>query len=172
MTAKRLTDIGFVVKPHGYGGNVVIRLTSDHGKEIVNAESLFLLVEGRAVPFMVEAIEQIRNDSLIVSFRYYDSEDKVTGFTGCKVQAELRGSVGKKKYEDLTLAGFTLLDSDGRVRGVIKSIIERKHQWLATVENQSGAEFLLPVHEDLIIGIDPEGRTITMTIPDGIEDIG
>jgi 16S rRNA processing protein RimM len=172
MTARRLTDIGFVVKPHGYGGNVVIRLTSDHGKEIVSAESLFLLVEGRAVPFMVEAIEQVRNDSLIVSFRHYDSAGKVAGFTGCRVQAELKGSVGKKRYEDLTLTGFTLLDSDGRVRGVIRSISERKHQWLATVENQSGAEFLLPVHEDLIIEADPKGKTITMTIPDGIEDIG
>lgn len=52
MEKNRLKDIGVVAKPRGIKGGVIIRLDTPVTEEIENAESLFLLVEGRAVPLL------------------------------------------------------------------------------------------------------------------------
>jgi ribosomal 30S subunit maturation factor RimM len=95
----------------------------------------------------------------------------VSEFAGCTVQAEIKSTGTGSTLNDLSLVGYTLLDSTGNIRGTIKSVAERKHQWLATITNISGSEFLLPVHEDLILDSNRESKTITMIIPDGIEDL-
>lgn len=171
MKSDRLKEIGVAAKPHGYKGALLIRLVGTPPKNIESMKSLFLLIEGRAVPFIVDSIELRGDKSAIASFRWYDSDDKVAGFAGCKVLAETK-SVSRPEIPDHELIeGFTVVDEDSNHRGVIITITVSEHQWLATVKGNEGRTFLLPVHEDLIRNIDIDNQTITMAIPDGIEDV-
>jgi 16S rRNA processing protein RimM len=172
MNSNRFKEIGVITKPHSYKGAVVIRLHSAPPEDYENSESLFLLVEGRAVPFMIESAELFRNDSLIVVFKGYESTERISEFVGCAVLAKDDGiNSGKIPYQNL-LTGFSLFDEDGSFRGTIISVSEAKYQWLATVRSDSGKTFLLPVHEDLIRSFDEKNKRVVMSIPGGIEDIG
>lgn len=171
MKSDRLKEIGVAAKPHGYKGGLLIRLTGTPAKNIEKLKSLFLLIEGRAVPFIAESVEYRGDKTVIAFFRWYDSVEKVAGFTGCKVLAGTK-SVSRPEIPDHELLeGFTVFDEDGNQRGEIVSVTVTEHQWLADVKGAEGTTFLLPVHEDLIRNIDFDNHTITMAIPDGIEDV-
>jgi len=171
MNSNRFKEIGVITKPHSYKGAVVIRLHSAPPEDYENSESLFLLVEGRAVPFIIESVELFRNDSLIVVFKGYETTEKILEFVGCTVLAKDDGiNSGKIPYQNL-LTGFSLFDEDGSFRGTIISVSEAKYQWLATVKSDSGKTFLLPVHEDLIRSFDEKNKRVVMSIPEGLEDL-
>ncbi|MFO7575125.1 MAG: hypothetical protein R6W67_08205 [Bacteroidales bacterium] len=171
MKSDRLKEIGVAAKPYGYKGGLLIRLTGTPTKSIEKLKSLFLLIEGRAVPFITESVEYRGDKTVIASFRWYDSVEKVADLTGCKVLAEIK-SVSRPEIPDHELIeGFTVVDEDGNKRGVIISVTASEHQWLATVKGAEGVTFLLPVHEDLIMNFDSDNKTIAIIIPDGIEDI-
>jgi 16S rRNA processing protein RimM len=171
MNSNRLKEIGVIVKPHSYKGAVVIRLHHRNSEDFETVRSLFLLIEGRAVPFMVESADAVRSDSLIVTFRGYDEEEKMAGFIGCQVLAENQGEHEGVIHDSNILVGFSLFDEQGRFRGTIVSVAERKHQWLADVVTETGKSFMLPVHDDLIVEFDEGDKRIVITIPEGIEDL-
>jgi 16S rRNA processing protein RimM len=172
MNSNRLKEIGVIVKPHSYKGAVVIRLHRNNSEDFESVRSLFLLIEGRAVPFMVEAADAVRSGSLIVSFKGYADDDKMAGFIGCTVLAEESDDSVDTAPDHNLLIGFNIYDETDRFRGTIVAVAERKHQWLADVAAQSGKIFLLPIHDDLIIDIDEESKKIVIAIPEGIEDLG
>ena len=48
-------------------------------------ESVFLEIEGRPVPFFVSGSDYSGADILKLRFDGYDSSDKVSEFTGCRI---------------------------------------------------------------------------------------
>ena len=171
MKSDRLKEIGVAAKPHGYKGGLVIRLTAIPPKNIESMKSLFLLIEGRAVPFIVDTVELRGDNTAIALFRWYDSDKKVSAFAGCRVLAEVKPSRSQAIPDHEMIEGFTIIDEEGKQRGVIISVKPGEHQWLATIKGSNGNTFLLPIHEDLIRGFDIDSKTITVIIPEGIEDI-
>jgi ribosomal 30S subunit maturation factor RimM len=172
MEKNRLKDIGVVAKPRGIKGGVIIRLDTPVTEEIENAESLFLLVEGRAVPFIADSVTPFGSEAVVVVFRWYDTPAKISGFQGCRVLIESAEETSSILPGHKSLIGFSVLDEHGAFRGRIVSVEEQKHQWLATLAKEEGTSFLVPVHEDLICSLDIEGRIIVMFLPEGIEDPG
>lgn len=172
MKSNRFKEIGVITKPHSYRGAVVIRLHTVPQEDFEKAESLFLLIEGRAVPFIIESVELLRNDSLIVVFKGYEATEKISEFVGCTVLAVDDGSDSSKIGYENMLTGFRLYDESENFRGTIMSVTESRYQWLATIRTDRGTTFLLPVHEDLIRSIDEEGKVLIMLIPEGLENIG
>ncbi|MBM3419977.1 MAG: hypothetical protein FJY11_02465 [Bacteroidetes bacterium] len=171
MENLRLSEIGRIAKTYGFRGDVLIRLAERITDDFDTIESLFLLVEGRAVPFIIESVVSQGNRTLIVKFRWYDSPESMAEFAGCPVLM-IKAEADLPAFSDhRMLEGFTLYDEDGTVRGIITSIALTKHQWLATVDSPSGKSFLVPVHEDLVRGVDVQERTLIIEIPDGLENL-
>ena len=68
------------------------------------------------------------------------------------------------------LVGFVIIDEIvGRV-GTIEEVVEYPQQELAVVQYK-GREVMIPLHEQLIESIDPKGRVIKMTLPEGLVDV-
>lgn len=171
MENLRLTETGRIIKTYGFRGEVLIRLADNIECDFDKIESLFLLVDGRAVPFMVEEVAIRGNQSLIARFRWYDTAESMAGFVGCQVLMVQEGDKAVSLPDHRVLEGFSVYDPEGRSRGIVKSIKAGRHQWLATVETAGGNSFLLPVHEDLVRGIDLKSRVLTIDIPEGLEEL-
>ena len=124
MNSNRLKEIGVIVKPHSYKGAVVIRLHNQNSEDFETVRSLFLLIEGRAVPFMVESADAVRSGSLIVTFKGYGEDEKMAGFIGCTVLAENQGESDALLPDSNILVGFSLFDEASRFRGTIVSVAE------------------------------------------------
>ena len=68
------------------------------------------------------------------------------------------------------LAGLTLVDSDGRVRGVVKEAYEGGGGVLLSVKGPNG-EFEVPFAAAICVAIDLGQKRITVNLPEGLDDL-
>jgi 16S rRNA processing protein RimM len=163
--------LGKITKVHGYEGAVTIRLERNFSENIPEMESVFIETDGKPVPFFCDYFEQPDNNTLRTRFTNYDSTEKVKEFVGCKVYLTRSNQSESSLGDSQTLIGYEIHSDKEVLMGTVTGIIENPAQLLLNVITVSGKEILLPLHEDLILGIDIEKKTLRMIIPEGISDI-
>ena len=57
---------------------------------------------------------------------------------------------------------------DGRKAGTVTDYEDIPGNPCIYVDTENGQEVLVPLHEDLILSVDPERRELTMDLPDGL----
>ena len=77
--------LGRITKVNGYEGAVTVKLEKIFFENIPQMESVFLEIEGRPVPFFISDSEYSGADILKLKFEDYDSIEKISEFTGCRV---------------------------------------------------------------------------------------
>ena len=69
------------------------------------------------------------------------------------------------------LAGLTLVDSEGRERGIVVEAYEGGGGVLLNVRRSDGREFEVPFAADLCTEIDLAAKRIVVALPEGIDDL-
>lgn len=171
MAERKQILLGKIVKIHGFDGTVMVRTDSRFSGRIKESEPVFLIVEGKPVPFFVGSAEQTRPGSLLIKFDGYDTPDSIKEFTGCEITIpdEPDESLILPDSEDIT--GFVLFSSEGPEIGTITELIRNPGQDLLRVISNNNEEILIPLHEDLIVSIDRGSKSVRMNIPDGLIEI-
>lgn len=164
--------LGRISKVYGHDGTVNVRLEKRFIEKIPLIESVFLEVEGKPVPFLIASSDYPGGDILRLQFDGYESIEKASEFAGCKVFLTSKLNADKNVNSDYQLlTGYTLLLPDNTLVGTISELIENPGQLLAIVTSKNKTELYIPLHEDLITGIDQENRVIIMELPDGLTDL-
>ncbi len=162
--------LGRIQKVQGYDGTLSVRLERDFTEDISDMESVFIEYEGKPVPFFISSMEDEGGDILKLRLEGYDSYDKASIFTGCRISM----TTGLRREEDdenSGITGFTVILSDLSIAGVIEEIIQNPGQDLLRILSPEKKEILVPLHSDLITGINKEKRTISMDLPEGLMEI-
>jgi 16S rRNA processing protein RimM len=162
--------LGQITRTSGFEGTLVIRLEKSFIENIPLMESVFVEIDGRPVPFFISSYDYPGADILKLSFLDYESLHKTEEFKGCNVYFT-EGDPDTGKEELPPLSGFTLIDQQQRPIGIIDSIIENPGQLLLNVVSGDGTEYLVPLHEDLILKIEKRKKVIIMEIPEGLFDL-
>jgi 16S rRNA processing protein RimM len=163
--------LGRITKVNGYEGAVTVKLEKIFSENIPYLESVFLEIEGRPVPFFISESEYHGADILKLKFEGYDSVDKISDFTGCKVFLT-KGISAENKADDTTsLIGYSVFISDDILLGTIKEVISNPGQLLLNVLSTMDKEILIPFHEHFIVSLDNKNRNLIMNIPDGLTEI-
>ncbi len=163
--------LGRITKASGYEGAVTVKLERSFIGKIPEMESVFLEIDGRPVPFFITGLEYPGDDSLRISFRYYESADSVIAFKGCRVFLT-SGEENSDTDESLAeLAGYTVYDEKNNVAGVIEKVIQNPGQVLLSIKSPAGREILVPLHEDLVVKFDRAERKLVIKIPEGLTEI-
>ena len=163
--------LGKITKINGFEGAVTVRTDRSFSDKLPPMESVFLEIEGRPVPFFVEYLEQFNDGSIRLIFKDYNSYEKVKEFAGCSVLIPIKDKEQSSDSDSEDLAGFSLFSENNLYIGLITDIIKNPGQWLLKISGNDGREILVPLHEDLIVGIDKKERKIFMIIPEGLIDI-
>jgi 16S rRNA processing protein RimM len=163
--------LGKITRVHGFGGAVTVKTEIDLSENIPQGEPVFLLFQGRPVPFFIEDTHSSRPGIINLKFEDYNSSEKVKEFVGCRVF--IRGNPATdKKDEDLSdLIGYTVLSGSGDSVGIINEVIPNPGQVLLELTSVEGKKLLIPLHEDLVRSINRDTKTITMIIPYGLTEI-
>ena len=85
MAYKNNILLGRITKVSGYEGAVAVKVEKIFTENIPQMESVFLEIEGRPVPFFISAMEYSGADILKLWFEGYDSAEKISEFTGCRI---------------------------------------------------------------------------------------
>jgi len=160
--------LGKIAKINGFEGTVTVRTDRNFSGKIPETESVFLVIDGRPVPFFIEYIEQFADGSIRMKFEDYDSYEKVKEFSGCSVLLSSTGTDLPVGSETGDLTGFTVISENDKHIGIIRELISNPGQLMLRVSGSDGRDILLPLHEDLIISVDPGNKEIILTIPDGL----
>ena len=79
--------------------------------------------------------------------------------------------LGADTYYVNDLVGLKLRAEDGRDIGTLKEVHSRPAQDLYEIEKPGGSSFLLPAVKEFVLKIDKAAGTMTVRIPEGLEDL-
>ena len=150
-----------VLKSWGASGEVVLSRADEDPKDWKNREPVFIEFDGLPVPFFFESVQE-KGNRCIVKFEDVDTLAEAEELVGREVSFQ-----DDEDEEEDTLVGLQVRDS--RTRRLIGEIVDFSDYGgnvVLTVETAEVQEVLLPLHEELIVGIHDE--IITLDIPAGL----
>ena len=164
--------IGYISKPHGTGGQIVIRLYGDFADEIEPGETLFLEIDETMVPFFIEEVEGF-TEKAVLKLEFIESLEEVKKFVGCKVylkktqNLEYLSISGNNPSEFI---GYKVTDDNSELSGIITGVSITTDNPLFELRNGE-KDFYIPIQNALIMSIDKKNKSIRMKLPEGFADI-
>ena len=184
-----LQQVGQVLKSNGTDGELVISFRNIAPEDINLKEPVFIIFDGLPVPFFIETFVKRGNSKALVRLTGIKSQEDVEEIAGKAVYVE-EGKIPEMSLEEdgfAALVGWTLLTPEipdqvgddvedaslpaltGNLYevGEITDFIDIPNNPCIEVETENGA-VMIPLHEDLILSVDPEYQEIIMQIPAGL----
>ena len=185
-----LQQVAQVLKSNGTDGELVMGFREIAPEDINLNEPVFIVFDGLPVPFFIESFTKRGNSKALVRLTDICSMEDVEEIAGKAVYIEednlpemsleedgyaaligwilltpeIPDQVGEDMEEDTSLPALT-----GNLYevGEITDFIDIPNNPCIEVETESGA-VMIPLHEDLILSVDPEYQEIIMQIPAGL----
>ena len=178
-----MQQVAQVLKSNGTDGELVMGFREVAPEDINLQEPVFIIFDGLPVPFYIESFTRRGNTKALVRLTDICSQEDVEEIAGKAVYVE-DDSLPEMSFEEdgfAALVGWTLLTPVGDFStslemtedvevaevGEITDFIDIPNNPCIEVETENGA-VMIPLHEDLILSIDPEYQEIIMQIPAGL----
>ena len=192
-----MLQIAQVLKSNGTDGELVMSFRNIAPEDINLEEPVFIVFDGLPVPFYIETFTKRGNSKALVRITGVHNQEDVKEIAGKAVYIEEGEEAELSLEEDgyAALVGWMLLtpsttlsdspatqsnspvtlsDSEGSPQdielievGEITDFIDIPNNPCIEVETENGA-VMIPLHEDLILSVDPEYQEIIMQIPEGL----
>ena len=166
-------EAGYIQKPHGIRGEVILIYFEGIGETLENLEYVFIEISGGLVPFFYEPDGlRIRNDeSAICKFDNVNSQEEAREIIGCKVfVAEEDFTENESEDIDSVLIGMNVIDNQYGDLGLISRVDDYSGNLVITVNHRKG-EVLIPLSKEIIISFDENSRQIHLNCPKGLIEI-
>ena len=174
---ENLQQIAQVLKSNGTDGELVMGFREIAPEDINLNEPVFIIFDGLPVPFYIESFAKRGNTKALVRLTDICSMEDVEEIAGKSVYIEADNLPEMSLEEDgyAALVGWMVLtpenaddmESDLYEVGEITDFIDIPNNPCIEVETENGA-IMIPLHEDLILSLDPEYQEIIMQIPAGL----
>ena len=180
-----MQQVAQVLKSNGTDGELVMGFREIAPEDINLQEPVFIVFDGLPVPFYIESFTKRGNTKALVRLTDICSQEDVEEIAGKAVYIDDAAIPEMSLEEDgfYALVGWTLLtpaDSESLITatemekepefievGEITDFIDIPNNPCIEVETENGA-VMIPLHEDLILSVDPEYQEIIMQIPEGL----
>ena len=190
-----LQQIAQVLKSNGTDGELVMGFREIAPEDISLNEPVFIVFDGLPVPFFIESFTKRGNSKALVRLTDICSMEDAEELAGKAVYVEEESLPEMTLEEDgyAALIGWLLLapeipdqvgndgeavGDDGKTSlpattgnlyevGEIIDFIDIPNNPCIEVDTKNGA-VMIPLHEDLILSVDPENLEIIMQIPAGL----
>ena len=157
-----MQKIAQVLKSNGTDGELLVSFFDVDPEDIDLQEPVFIYFDGLPVPFYFESFTRRGVNRALVH---------LTGVHSLRDADELAGQDIFADYfeitEDSDLTGWTVIKADGSKVGLIVGYEDIPGNLCVYVDTSDG-ERLIPLHPDLVLGMDQSSRTITLQIPEGL----
>ena len=166
--------VGVIRKAHGVRGEASVEPWTDDLDRFDDLESVTLVApdESKTREVEVESV-RIHAGRALLKFSGIETPEEVQALHNWTV--EISESDARELEEDEyflhDLVGLTLIDGEGRERGVVTETYEGGGGILLNVKRPDGKEFELPFAADLCTEIDLPGKRIVVSLPAGLDDL-
>ena len=191
-----MQQIAQVLKSNGTDGELVMSFREIAPEDINQKEPVFIYFDGLPVPFFIESLVKRGHSKALVHLTGIKNQEDVEEIAGKAVYvddnilpelsleedgfaalvgwtlltpAEIPDQVGddEEAVEDDEEASLPALTGNLYVVGEITEFIDIPNNPCIEVETENGA-VMIPLHQDLILSVDPENQELIMQIPAGL----
>ena len=153
-----MIQIAKILKSNGTDGGLLIGVRDIEVGQIDPQEPVFIEFDGLPVPFFIQDIRQRGTSKAIIHLNDIDNLEDAEEVVGRAIYVE-----GEWEDEqELDFTGWTLLNRGGRV-GTVTGMEPIPGNLCLYV-----GEAMVPLHEDLILSVDPDARVLDLDLPDGL----
>ena len=166
-------EIGYVQKPHGIKGELVLIFGKEFEETFDGIDCLFIEVDGGLVPFFIanEGFRFKSSESAICKFDFVDSQEKAKALVGCKIFVPDEEVIETDQREvDSFLIGMKTFDVRFGEIGTISRVDDYSGNLVITVDHPR-AEVLIPLSDEIITSINEEKRELHLDCPTGLIEI-
>jgi len=159
--------IGFLRRPHGVSGEVIMDIHTDFPERIKPGKKV--LIGEKKEPHTLDTVRE-RSDGLLVSFRGIDTPEAVGKFRNqwVYVKATDVPPLPEGKYYKYQLVGLDVVEDNGNALGKLTEILETGANDVYVVKNDEGKEILLPAIPPVILNVDMEQHVMKVHLLEGL----
>lgn len=178
MEAGALHHLGRLGKPWGHRGELTLQLEQANFSDLLALGVLFVELDGLHVPFHVNHVREHPRVGAVVKFEDFNDPGSAAFLVNRDVFAPpghdtTLAEETEEEEDDLDpqdFIGMTVLDEEHGLLGVISGT-EGTEENPVMVVSHGKHEILIPMVDDLIIGIDMESGSLVVRTPPGLVDL-
>ncbi len=163
--------LGSVSKTYSFRGEVIVFIDDRDPQKYDKMESVFVEINNKLVPFFIEKIRFDRSGPYArVQFEGVDSEAAAQALVKKELFLPLTMRPESEDDDELfpeDLIGYSVTDTALGLLGTVESFIEHTTNPILEVNGDRG-EILIPFHDQFIVEIDHEAKSISVEIPEGL----
>lgn len=171
MDLDSLHRIGRLGKPWGHQGELTVHLDDVDLDDIVRAGSLFVDIEGQKVPFSFSRLHD-KGREILVKFDDFDDPQSAQILVGCDLYAPpgLLADGSDESWDPEEFIDLLVRDEEHGELGIVTAIDgTAKNPLLVVLKGEQ--EVLIPVTDDMILGVDPEENVLLVRTPPGLVEL-
>jgi 16S rRNA processing protein RimM len=165
--------LGFVIKPHGLKGEVVVQLDVDFPEYYKELESVFISKnqEKILIPFFIEKIN-LHPQKAQIKLEEVDTLEQAEALVGNEIYLPLSflPSLTEDQFYFHEIIDFQVLDEDKGTLGYVQDVYQLPNQDLIGMIYQQ-KEVLIPINDDTVKKVDRENKILFVSLPEGLLEI-
>lgn len=159
--------IGFIRRPHGVTGEVIMDLHTDFPERIKTGRKIYI---GEKYESATVSSARLHGNGMLVRIRGYETPETAGRFRNqwVYVKATEVPPLPEGQHYKYELVGLSVVDDSGNALGTIMEILETGANDVYVVKNEAGKEILLPAIPSVILETDMENRVMKVHLLDGL----
>lgn len=172
MDLDSLHRIGKLGKPWGHKGELTVQLETMGPDELAHAGALFVDIEGQKVPFFFTSLREQGRAGVLVKFDDFDDPQAAAILVGRDLYAPpgLLADGSDESWDPEDCVGMLVTDE---VHGELGEVTEiggtDDNPVLVILHGER--EVLVPLADELIVGMDPEENVLVVRTPPGLIEL-
>jgi len=159
--------VGFLRRPHGLHGEIIMDLHTDFPERLKRGRKL--LIGDARKPAAIEGVRP-HQKGVLVKFKGVDTPEAAGEFRNqwVYVKASDVPALPEGQIYQHELFGFKILDENENLLGELVEIIETGANNVYVVRDESGRELLLPAIPSVILEMDTQRRLMRVHLLEGL----
>lgn len=158
---------GFLRRPHGVRGEIVMDLHTDFPDRMKRGRSIYIGEDHRRMIF--ESV-RVHGDGMLVKLKGVNTPEEAGRYRNQWVYIKTKDApeLPDGQYYKHELYGVKVIDDQGNALGELAEIIETGANDVYVVRDDSGREILLPAIPSVILDLEPDRGLMRVHILDGL----
>lgn len=164
--------LGKIVSKYSFKGEVLVKLDTDDPEIYENMESVFVSLGSNLIPFFIKRCRLHKSNLLRIDFEEVKNEsdaDRIMKSDLYLPLTMLPKLTGNKFYYHEVI-GFKVMDEVHGDIGSVEGVNDTTSQALFEIK-KGDKQLLIPINDEIIKKIDREGKTISVSTPEGLVDL-
>ena len=165
----RFVEIGRTGRPHGVKGELKVHIEEVYQEDFERAGAV--LIGTPPVPYFIQ--RRTGGGAPRIKLETFDSREAVSLLSNRDIflpEDQITVEVSEEDTPWDVVLGYTIQTENYPELGPIEAIVDLPEHYLAEITHDERT-VLIPLHDDLVLGVDQDNRRLQMELPDGLLDI-